>query len=50
MLFRSSLFADFVAELRGQGKHLIGPDEAVRVTRICIAATRSAVEGRMIEV
>ncbi len=45
-----SLFADFVAELRGQGKHLIGPDEAVRVTRICIAATRSAVEGRMIEV
>lgn len=45
-----SLFADFVSELRGQGTHLIGPDEAVRVTRICIAATRSAVEGRMIEV
>jgi len=44
------MFADFVAELRGQGTHLIGPDEAVRVTRICIAATQSAREGKVIEV
>lgn len=46
----ASLFADFVAELRGQGTHLIGPDEAVRVTRICIAATEAADTGRVITV
>ena len=45
-----SLFADFVGELRGQGTHLIGPDEAVRVTRICIAAPQAAEEGRTVEV
>ncbi|HUU29794.1 MAG TPA: Gfo/Idh/MocA family oxidoreductase [archaeon] len=44
------LFPDFVGELRGLNKHLIGPDEAVRVTRICIAATQAAEEGRVIEV
>lgn len=43
-----SLFADFVAELRGQGTHLIGPDEAVRVTRICIAATQAAESGQVV--
>ena len=37
-----SLFADFVGELRGQRSSLIGPEEAVRVTRICIAATEAA--------
>jgi predicted dehydrogenase len=36
------LLPDFVAELRGQGRHLIGPDDAVRVTEICIAATEAA--------
>ena len=45
-----SLFADFVGELRGQNKHLIGPDEATRVTRICIAATQAAIEGRVVQV
>ena len=45
-----SLFADFVADLRGQGTHLIGPDEAVRVTRICIAATEAADTGRVLSV
>ena len=45
-----SLFADFVTELRGQGTHLIGPGEAVRVTRICIAATEAADTGRVITV
>jgi len=44
------LFADFVAELRGQGTHLIGPDEAVRVTRICIVATEAAEAGRVLDV
>jgi predicted dehydrogenase len=42
--------ADLVGELRGQNRSLIGPDEAVRVTRICIAATQAANEGRVIEV
>ena len=44
-----SLFEDFVGELRGENTHLIGPDEAVRVTRICIAATRAADESRVVE-
>lgn len=44
------LFEDFVAELRGQGRHLIGPDEAVRVTRICIAATEAADSQRVVAV
>lgn len=44
-----SLFEDFVGELRGENRHLIGPEEAVRVTRICIAATRAADEGRVVE-
>jgi len=43
-----SLFEDFVGELRGENKHLIGPEEAVRVTRICIAATQAADEGRVV--
>jgi len=44
------LFADFVGELRGQNRHLIGPDEAIRVTRICIAATQAADQGKVVEV
>ncbi|MEJ2078735.1 MAG: Gfo/Idh/MocA family oxidoreductase [Acidobacteriota bacterium] len=46
----ASLFADFVAELRGQGRHLIGPDEAARVTRICIVATQAADAGQVLSV
>jgi predicted dehydrogenase len=44
------LFADFVGELRGQRTSLIGPDEAVRVTRICIAATEAAEKQHTIAV
>jgi predicted dehydrogenase len=44
------LFADFVGELRGQRKSLIGPGEAVRVTRICIAATEAAEKRETITV
>ncbi len=43
-------FADFIGELRGGPASLIGPDEAVRVTRICIAATRAAEQGQVLEV
>ena len=45
-----SLLEDFVGELRGKNTHLIGPEEAVRVTRICIAATQAADEGRVVNV
>ncbi len=45
-----SLFPDFIGSLRGLNRHIIGPDEAVRVTRICIAATESADRGEFIEV
>jgi len=41
-------FVDFVAELRGETKHIIGPDEAIRVTRICIKAREAADTGRVI--
>jgi predicted dehydrogenase len=44
------LLADFVGELRGQRKSLIGSDEAVRVTRICIAATEAAEKQQTITV
>jgi len=45
-----SLFPDFIGSLRGRNTHIIGPDEAVRVTRICIAATEAADRGEFIEV
>lgn len=46
----ASLFPDFVAELRGRGTHLIGPDEALRVTKICIVATEAADNGRVLSI
>ncbi|MEA2064065.1 MAG: Gfo/Idh/MocA family oxidoreductase [Gemmatimonadota bacterium] len=45
-----SLFADFAGSLRGLNAHLIGPDEAVRVTRIAIAATEAADTGVFVRV
>jgi predicted dehydrogenase len=47
---RRSLLADLVAELRGQGTHLIGAHDAIRVTQICIAATEAARKGEVINV
>lgn len=37
-----NLFTDFVSELRGQGKHLIGPEEAFRVTEVALKAREAA--------
>lgn len=42
-------FVDFVRELRGEGAHILGPDEAVRVTAICLKAREAADEGKMVE-
>jgi len=44
-LARTSFLADFVAELRGEGAHIVGPDEAVSVTRICLLAREAADTG-----
>lgn len=43
-----NFFVDFAAELRDEGKHIIGPDEAIRVTRVCIKAREAADTGRVI--
>jgi hypothetical protein len=42
------LFGDFVKELRGQGQHLIGPDEAFRLTEVALKAREAADTGRTI--
>jgi predicted dehydrogenase len=43
-----NLFADFVKELRGQGRHLIGPDEPFRVMEVALKAREAADTGRTI--
>jgi predicted dehydrogenase len=44
-----NLFADFVKELRGQGRHLIGPDEAFLVTEVALKAREAADTGKTIQ-
>ena len=44
------LFADFCGYLRGQNDHIVAERDPFRVTRICIAATQAADEGRVVEV
>ena len=46
----ASLFADLVSELRGEGTHLIGPSDAIEVTRVCIVATQAAETGRVLSI
>ena len=38
----TNLLVDFVGELRGESTHLIGPNEATYVTRVCLLARESA--------
>ncbi|MEW5974459.1 MAG: Gfo/Idh/MocA family oxidoreductase [Acidobacteriota bacterium] len=45
-----SLFADFVAFLRGQSHPVLHPDEAFEITRICLLARQSADERRVLNV
>jgi predicted dehydrogenase len=50
LLPKRSIFADFVAYLRGQGRHVILPGEAIAVNRICLLARQAADEQRIISV
>jgi len=42
-------FGSFVAELRGEGEHIIRPGEAVLLTRICLKARQAADAGKWVE-
>ena len=42
-------FSDFVAELRGEGKHILGPEEPFEMSRVALLARDAAETGRVIE-
>jgi len=44
-----SFLADLVGELQGGKQHVVGPDEAVRVTRVCLKAREAADTGRVVD-
>ncbi len=44
-----SFMADFVAELRGTGKHVIAPEEPFEMTRVALLARQAAETGTVIE-
>lgn len=43
-------FADFLAELRGEGKHLISQQDAFHLTRVCLKARQAAETGNWVDV
>ena len=43
-----SFFADFVQELRGEGKHILSPREPFEMTRVALIAHQSARENSVI--
>lgn len=45
-----SIFADFVASLRGLKPHVLPPGEAFEATRVCLLARQAADERRVIQV
>ncbi len=45
-----SIFADFVAHLRGQTQHVMTPDEVIAVNRICLLARQAADQGKVLSV
>ena len=45
-----NLLVDLVQELRGEGTHIIGPDEATYVTRVCLLARESADRNEILPV
>jgi predicted dehydrogenase len=42
-------FVDFVAELRGEGKHILSPEEPFEMTRVALLARESADRKRVLE-
>jgi hypothetical protein len=48
LLPAGSIFADFVAYLRGQSSPVLLPREAIAATRICLLARQAADEQRII--
>ena len=46
---RKSFFADFVSELRGQGSHVLSPEEPFEMTRVALLAHQSAEQNRVIK-
>jgi len=43
-----SIFADFVAEIRGEGKCLVSAEDSLYVTEACLRARESADTGRLV--
>jgi predicted dehydrogenase len=50
LLPAGSIFADFVAYLRGQSRPVLTPREAMAATRVCLLARQAADERRIIAV
>ena len=50
LLAEGSIFADFVAYLRGQSSPALLPGEAIAATRICLLARQAADERRIITI
>ena len=44
-----SFFADFIAELRGQGKHVLSPEEPFEMTRVSLLAHQSSVTNTIVQ-
>jgi predicted dehydrogenase len=47
---RIDFFGDYLAELRGEGEHLISQDDAFRLTEVCLKARNTAGTGKWMEV
>lgn len=43
-------FSSFIAELRGEGQHLISCDEAFSITRVCLKAREAADSGKWVTI
>ena len=46
---RKSFLADFIAELRGEGKHVLSPEEPFEMTRVALLAYQSAKRNSIIK-
>lgn len=44
-----SFLADFIAELRGAGKHVLSPEEPFEMSRVALVAHQSAIQGSVIK-